>query len=64
MNEYYSFLMCFTGTKVSRNYLLRKYTPEFIDKAIELGYIKKVSENDIGDAQYMITQLGKSVRDN
>lgn len=64
-NCFYELLMQFTGgTTPSRKNLSKHYSENLIDEAINLGYIKEIGKNDIGDPVYGITESGRQTRDN
>ena len=65
-NEWNKVLLLFGNNDIwTRKNLLHAVKNETeIDKAFELGYIEQCGTNDIGDAQYRITKLGKQIRDN
>ncbi len=63
MKTMYEFLMAFTnGDYVCRNHLIKHYGKELFEEALEKKYIAEVGKTDIGDPQYYITELGKSMR--
>ena len=64
-NEWNRVLLLFGNTDIwTRKNLLHALNENEIDKALSSGYIEQCGENDIGEVQYRITQLGVKVRDN
>lgn len=64
MENFYGFLMEFTnGTTPCREHLLRRYSSKTIQEAIEKGYIQEYGKTSDGDIKYIITTLGKEMRD-
>lgn len=62
--NFYGMLMQFTrGTTPCREHLLKSHSADLIDAAIQLGYIREIHRNAYDDPVYMITDLGKNVRD-
>ena len=62
--KFYGMLMQFTqGTTPCRKHLIRHYSAELIDEAVELGYIVQIRTNETGDPVYAITDKGKELRD-
>lgn len=62
--NFYGLLMQFTkGTTPSRRHLLKHYSSEMIDMAIDLGYIVEIRRNDYNEPVYAITDMGRDIRD-
>lgn len=65
MSNFYGLLTQFSqGTTPCRRHLERHYDPKLVDEAIEHGFIREIGKNEDGDALYMITELGRNIRDN
>lgn len=64
MSDFYGLLMEFSqGTTPRKEHLERRYTPEKVHEAIDKGYIKECGKTSEGETMYMITSLGKEMRD-
>lgn len=60
----YGLLVQFShGTTPSETHLMRHYSKDLIEYAIENGYIVQVGKNTYGDSIYTITENGKNIRD-
>lgn len=60
----YGLLVQFShGTMPSETHLMRMYSTDLIEYAIENGYIVQVGKNSYGDSIYTITEEGQNVRD-
>lgn len=64
IKRFYEILMQFTNaTMPCRKHLLRRYSADLIDEAIDLELIVQVRRNEFGDPVYTITDKGKKLRD-
>lgn len=65
MKDLYGLLMQFTnGTTPCRDYLLKNFPTEKVERALSLGYIIEIRKNAYNDSVYAITDLGRRYRDN
>ena len=65
-NKYYKLLVMFqTGEKITRHRLLRlqSVTEQLIDEALDNGYIVITTPTSDNEERYVITELGKQIRD-
>ncbi|MBQ3138642.1 MAG: hypothetical protein IJN11_10990 [Oscillospiraceae bacterium] len=64
MNDFYGFLMEFSqGTTPRKEHLERRYSAEKVQEALDKGYIIEYGKTSEGETKYMITSLGKQIRD-
>lgn len=64
MKDFYGFLIEFSqGTTPRKEHLVRRYSEDKLQEALEKGYIKEYGKTSDGEPMYAITDLGKEIRD-
>ena len=65
MTKWYGFLVQFSqGTTPRRSFLVRRFSEEMVQEAIETGLIVEWGKTSDGEVMYAITAKGKDERDN